>query len=398
MTDWIRPLCRPRRAAWPVAWMLALLCLGLAAPSLAHQPHEQAQDGAEAAAAAEEEAGPKISFHAFFNQAYAVSDGHQVFGIPDGGTTDYRNVALQVRYQITPRDIVVTQLSNERLGRSTINEVRDDVELDWAFYERRLGDNTSLKLGKMQLPFGLYNEIRDVGTLLPLYSPPLSFYVENYASESIEGVMASRSFAPDSDWSLDADLYYGGWDRIEQDPATGRVVKARVENGVGTQLWLNTPVPDLRFGLSAARFDVEGRLNQAQQTDTFELYALSAAARFGRVSLHTEGLWSQAPFRLSPEIVLPHIVYLAYYGQIGLELTPKWSLHWQSDFAEVQLQSGQPSVDLNEDHALGVSYRFRYNVVAKAEVHQNKGFLAENELSLVPLKTRYGILSWSVSF
>ncbi|HEX2224530.1 MAG TPA: hypothetical protein VHN15_10025 [Thermoanaerobaculia bacterium] len=396
MTDWIRLPAAPGRAR-PVAWVLALL-LGLAVPLSAHSPHQGQEEGGEAVDAAEEDAEPKISFHAFFNQAYAMSDGHQVFGIPERGTTDYRNVALQVRYQITSRDIVVTQLSHERLGRSTLNEVRDDVELDWAFYERRLTDDTSVKVGKMQLPVGLYNEIRDVGTLLPLYAPPLNFYVENYASESVEGVMLSRRFAPDSDWSLDADLYYGGWDRVEQDPPTGRVVEARVENGVGTQLWLNTPVPDLRFGLSAIRFDVEGRLNQAQETDTFELYALSAAARFGRVSLHTEGLWSQAPFRLTPEIVLPHIVYLAYYGQIGLELTPKWSLNWQSDFAEVQFQSGLPSVDLNEDHALGVSYRFRYNVVAKAEVHQNKGFMAENELTFIPLKTRYGILSWSVSF
>jgi hypothetical protein len=395
MTDWMRLFRRRGSIALPAAWMLALL-LGLAAPSFAHQ--QEPQGGGQEAAEEDEDTGPKISFHAFFNQAYAVSDGYQVFGIPERGTTDYRNVALQVRYEITPRDIVVTQLSNERLGRSTINEVRDDVELDWAFYERRLTDATTGKVGKMQLPFGFYNEVRDVGTLLPFYAPPFNFYLENYTSESVEGLMLSHSFARGSSWSVDADLYYGGWDRIEQDTFTGRVVTARVENGVGTQLWLNTPVPDLRFGLSAMRFDVEGRLNQARETDTFEVYALSGAATFGRVQLHAEGFWSQAPFRLTPEIVLPHIVYLTYYGQIGLELTPKWSLNWQSDFAEVQFKSGLPDVALNEDHALGLVYRFRYNVVAKAEVHHNKGFLAENELSFVPLKTRYGILSWSVSF
>ncbi len=400
MNDWIRLLCPSGRIALPVVWTLVLL-LGLGSPSIAHQqeaPRGEGQPGTEAEAGEDEEAGPKISFHAFFNQAYAASDGHQVFGIPERGTTDYRNVALQIRYEITPRDIVVTQLSNERLGRSTINQVRDDVELDWAFYERRLTDATEVKVGKMQLPLGHYNEVRDVGTLLPFYAPPLNFYLENFTSESVEGVMLSHHFGQDSDWSVDADLYYGGWDRIEQDASTGRVVTARAENGLGTQLWLNTPVPDLRFGLAAFRFDVEGRLNQAQQTDAIEAYALSAVGAFGRVHLHAEGIWSELPFRLSPQLVLPNLVYLAYYGQIGVELTPKWSLNWQSDFAEIQLKSGFSSIDWNEDHALGVVYRFRYNVVGKVEVHQNKGFLVENEISPEAVKTRYAILSWSVSF
>jgi hypothetical protein len=404
MIDWIRPLYPSGPAARPAAWLLALLLLGQAVPSAAHIPQEGEQGEQEGGAEGREEegqeegSGPRIAFHAFLNLAYAASDGNQIFGIPEGGTTDYRNVVMQIRYEITPRDIVYTQLSHERLGRSTINEARDEVELEWAFYERRLTDTTAVKLGKMQLPLGIYNEIRDVGTLLPLYAPPYSFYLENFTSENIEGVMLSHSFAPSSDWNLEADLYYGGWDRIEQESSSGRVVEARVENGFGTQLWLNTPIPDLRFGLAALRFDLEGGLNQVGETDAIEAYALSAAATFGRVHLHAEGIQAEAPFRFGPQAVVSDLVYRAYYGQVVLDLTPKWSLTWQSELADLQLGSGTPRVDSNEDHALGLAYRFRYNLVAKAELHQNEGFLVENEPPFVTRETRYGILSWSVSF
>ncbi|HEX2645199.1 MAG TPA: hypothetical protein VHU81_19530 [Thermoanaerobaculia bacterium] len=391
---------RLRRWSVPLAvpfvrlWVLVLLA-GLA-PPLSAGTVDPAQDPA-AEEAEDEKEGPKFSFHAYLSQAYAMSDGHQIFGIPEGGTTDYRNIALQFRYEMTPRDIVVAQIAHDRRGRSTLNEVYDDVELDWAFYERRLSDATSVKVGKMQLPFGVYNEIRDVGTLLPFYTPPLNFYVENYSSESVEGIMLSHAFHSGGEWSVDSDAYFGGWDRVEQDPPSGNVVVARAENAVGTQLWLNTPVSGLRFGLSGFRFQAEGRLNQAYETDTVQAYAFSADGSFQRFFARSEVLWSEAPFRLTPDFVIPHIVYLAYYGQLGFELTPKWSLNLQADFAKVDFKL-IPELDLSEDYALGVLYRFKYNVVAKAEIHRNKGFLVENELSVAPLKTYYGIVSWSTSF
>jgi hypothetical protein len=390
---------RSRRPLWSVplaalfvrAWALILL-FGLVPPLSAGT--DPAQEPAEAE---EEKEAPKFSFHAYLTQAYAMSDGHQIFGIPEGGTADYRNIALQFRYELTPRDIVVAQMAHDRRGRSTLNDAYDEVELDWAFYERRLSDTTSVKVGKMQLPFGVYNEIRDVGTLLPFYTPPLNFYVENYSSESVEGIMLSHAFERGGGWSVDSDVYFGGWDRVEQDPPSGQVVVARAENAVGTQLWLNTPVSGLRFGLSGFRFQAEGRLNQAYETDTVQAYAFSVDGSFQRFFARSEVLWSEAPFRLGPDFVIPHIVYLAYYGQLGFDLTPKWSLNLQADFAKVDFKT-IPVIDLSEDYALGVLYRFKYNIVAKAEIHRNEGFLVENELSATPLKTYYGIVSWSTSF
>ena len=127
------------------------------------------------------------------------------------------------------------------------------IELDWAFYERRLADNTSIKVGRVQIPLGIFNEIRDVGTILPFYRPPFVMYREGtFTSETVDGVVLSHTFAAESDWSLDFDVYGGEWELVETDfqVETAEPFIARAEDAWGVQLWLNTPLSGLRFGLA----------------------------------------------------------------------------------------------------------------------------------------------------
>lgn len=391
---------RTAAARRSIAALLALTAVWLTAGGVSFAqtvPEGEGQQD-ETGTAAASEAVSKFSFHAYVNQAFAKSDDHQIFGITEDGTTNYRNIALQFRYQFSPKDRVVAQLSHERLGQSTINKVRDEVELDWAFYERRLTDATSLRVGRMQLPLGIYNEIRDVGTLLPFYAPPFSVYLESFTSESVEGVMVSHTFAQDSEWSIDGDVYYGGWDRIEQDAGSGAVTVARAEDGIGTQLWLNTPVSGLRFGLAAFRFDLTGRLNQAGDEDRVEAYVFSVDGSFDRFYTRGEYLYAELPFRFSPALATPKLEYVAYYGQAGVNLTTKLNVNLQAELARIDVNFGSGYADWNRDFAVGLGYKFESNVVAKLEAHRNKGSLVENERLPVQPKTKYAIASLAVSF
>ena len=131
-----------------------VLGLGWASPSCA------------AGKGGDSEASP-LTIHAFLTQGFGKSDGFTIFGIPEEGTTDLRTLALQFRYDLSPQDVFVLQLNHERTGLDPVSEKRPDVALDWAFYERRLGSGRSIKVGRIPVPFGVYNEIRDVGTVLP---------------------------------------------------------------------------------------------------------------------------------------------------------------------------------------------------------------------------------------
>ena len=341
----------------------------------------------------------RLSFHAYLNQAYAISDHHQIFGIPTTGTTDYRTVGLQFRYALSPSDTIVTQLSSFRFGQSPINQLYSDVELELGFYEHQFGDTTAIKVGKLQLPLGIYNEIRDIGTLLPFYAPPSNMYLETYASRSLEGLMVSRSFAKGAAWSLDVDLYGGGWRRPEENQATGAVANARVENAAGAEVWVNTPLSGVRFGGGYAHYDGEGGLGQVDRLDPQWIYHGSFDATFERWYFRSEIIESGLPDRIAPGVVTPKLTYRAYYGQTGYNVTPRLSLNLQADFSAYDAGIGVPGfTELSNDYAASVVYKFRPDLVAKIEGHRNRGSMVELEPSNTKTHTNYGIASLAVTF
>ena len=92
------------------------LCLGLIGPVPA--VNAQALDGPLS----------KLSIHGFLTQAYATAEFSKggptpdevTLGIPEDGTFDYRVLALQFRYDITPEDTMIVQFSSRSLGASPI--------------------------------------------------------------------------------------------------------------------------------------------------------------------------------------------------------------------------------------------------------------------------------------
>jgi hypothetical protein len=380
-------------------------------PALTAAPPAISATTAAAAPAADSSAAPapapsrapswldKLSFHAYLNQAYAISQYHQIFGVPTSGTADYRTIGLQSRYAVTPNDSIVIQLLNFRFGQSPINKLYSDVELELGFYQHLFADGTAVKVGKMQLPLGIYNEIRDIGTLLPFYAPPSGMYLETYASRALEGAMVSRSFGRTSPWSVDVDLYGGGWNRPEETQATGVVTNARIENAAGTEVWLNTPLPGVRLGGGYAHLDGEGSINQVHRLDPQWIFHLSFDGTFDRFYVRSEIIESGLPDTVAPGVTTPRLTYRAYYAQAGCDLTAKLSLNLQADFSAYNIglfDAGYTT--LSDDDAVSLVYRFRPDLVAKIEGHRNRGSLVEYEPATSKTRTNYGIASLAVTF
>ncbi len=339
-------------------------------------------------AAEEEEAGLKIGIHGYLTQAYAQSDGHQIFGITEDGTADYRTAALQIRADISSDDAFVFQLSHERFGESRIQEIKDDVELDWLFYEHRFGD-TSVKVGRVQIPFGIYNEVRDVGTLLPFYRPSHNFYGEvAYSSETVDGVVLSHKFPLGGEWRLEADLHYGDWEFIQSDFLTGAYAASKVNDSKGVELWLDTPVPGLRFGAGAMSYDIESPTGQVN----WKGYHFSVAGDFNRFSFHGE--------IKDADVVFGH-VYQGYV-HLGVNLTGKISLNAQKDFGYFDFD-GLSRIEFDDDRIAGLNYAFNPSLVLKAEHHWNEGGFYLEDIppdltSTRVIDTRYWLVSLSTAF
>jgi hypothetical protein len=333
----------------------------------------------------------KVTIHGHLSQAYAFSDGNQIIGIPEDGTADYRTAALQIRADISEDDIFVVQLSHERLGLSRAQAHHEDVELDWIFYERKFG-NSAVKVGRIPIPFGVYNEVRDVGTVLPFYRPSRPLYEEGaFTAESVDGVLLAHGFSLGA-WHLEADAHFGNWEYFD-----AQLNPVKVDNSLGLELWLETPVSGLKLGIGGLRMEVEGTTTPRQYR---QLSHFSIAGDFGRVTGEIElkrdtfqrvsgGRGAQAN---------------GGYARLGVGLTPKLILQGEYDFLHVQIQTPKTDKAKDNDRALGLNYRFRPDLVLKAEYHWVNGFRVEGQPGLIPgrpvpdYKTQFGILSLATSF
>lgn len=326
----------------------------------------------------------RLSVHGHLSQAYAFTNGVEFLGIPGNGTTDYRTLALQFGYQMTDDSRLVIQFGHKRLGLSPTMAFRDEIEVDWAFVDYWLLDNIVLKVGKVQLSMGIYNEIREVGTLLPFYRLPFYTYNEGWwTSATVDGVVLSSYLWQSHPWNLELHSFYGGWD-MEQ-------LGARAEDCFGTQIWLNTALKGLRVGLEGHRMTYDGA-SAVVASPTTTNWALSIDGSFSRVVAQAEYLYG----RFAPSS------WKGYYGYLGLRLTERLMLSGMADFNKLYLDMALPVIYHlrvnNRDYVLGIDFRLQSNVVLKYEHHWANGLSDPQNLFQSPADVQYGILSVSASF
>ena len=345
--------------------------------------------GAALAPLAAQDTGP-LSIHGYLNQAYATASGGDILGIPEHGTTDYRTAALLFRYALSGSDNLTVEISHRRLGDDIVTSGEPELRLDWAFYGHQFG-NFNVRVGRIPIPSGIYNEVRNVGTVLPFYRAPFNFYLEGaFTSEVVDGVMGGYQTGGNGSWGVDASAFYGGWSMVQRATSGGVVIASpsRVENGTGGQAWLLTPIDGLRVGAGASRYTV---LNGSVLPGVWKEWHGSVDGSFTRVTVRGE-------YR---KISTPQITYWTYYGYAGLHLTPKLSLHTQLDYADLAAPP-LTRFSYNDDQAVGVSYAFRSNLVVKAEGHTSTGYWTDNPVREIgidpPAKVKYLILSLATSF
>lgn len=350
-----------------------------------------------------------LSINGYLTQGFANSTDAPIHGIgADDLSGAYRSVALLFRYAITESDAFVVQLGHRNLGGSALNEYQDDVALEWGFYQKRFG-GTSVRLGRVPLAKGIYNETRDVGTLLPFYRAPYNYYTEGM--ETIDGATVSRRFPLPGGFGLDASAYVGGWDyvQVNNDLNTGeKYVKATRGDAVaGGQMILSLPIDGVRIGGYAQRFSVDdvSLAGKPEGNDGLHVAGLFDAT-FSRVFVRGEaqsfrpGAWD----------------YNSVYAQAGVQVLPQLWVNGQYDAADLKLNQtatfpvpGGMEGEYARDVAIGVKYDLSPNASLKLEGHRARGHQMDGVSALVVptatgmmwgkgLETDYLIASVSVAF
>lgn len=323
------------------------------------------------------------------SQAYGKSSRGTIQATREDGTTEIGNIAVQFRWEITPDDTAVVQLSHERRAGDIFFPEQDEIAVDWAFYERRIAENTALKVGRLNVPLGIYNEVRDVGTLLPFFNLPLSFYAGVLSTaETVDGISVSHTLAARSDWDLEVHAYYGGWDtaqqQVEPESPLGLVNRqARAEDGLGVQLWLNTPMPGLRLGAGGLTWRLDGPVSPRGTLEHWNSYHLSLDVAVDRWMVRSEyrrwrfdqdfgGFLNLRDPATGDRLSLPGKAEReGFYAQAGIWATPRIGFFGQFEKTTLDnnLQLLSNARDLHEDRALSLSFRFRPDLVLRVEYH-----------------------------
>ncbi|MCG3110466.1 MAG: hypothetical protein MCM46_01470 [Candidatus Manganitrophus sp. SB1] len=335
-----------------------------------------------------------LSIYGYLTQAYANSSGGQILGIPQDGTTDYRTAALMFRYKMTAKDTFVLQLNHERLGESPLADDHT-VEMDWLYYQHQLSDSVIIKIGKIPIPNGIYNEVMDAGTVLPFYRPASQFYGEvAFSSETVDGGVIAHSL-PLGAWELQTEIYAGEWDFVYV--IDGVVTPVRSKSALGAQLWLQTPIEGLRLGLGG------------NHTVDHDVPTVPPGHKQSQKDLHAsldadfEHFLFQVEYRKSDS---KYHDFQDYYALAGARLG-KFQFNVMAEIATLDLPTvvvpGLNFMDLklHRDYAVGVNYKFRPDLVLKVEGHQVKTLNTEEPivpLFMDPIKVKYYIVSLSTSF
>ena len=118
-----------------------------------------------------------VFLHGFVSQGYLnTSENNYLVPRSVHGTAAFTEAAITVT--ATPMDRL--RVGIQFLGRNFGDTGNDQVFIDWAYGDYRWKDELGLRAGKVKLPYGLYNEGRDVDMLRTSIFLPQSIYNEKH--------------------------------------------------------------------------------------------------------------------------------------------------------------------------------------------------------------------------
>jgi hypothetical protein len=125
-------------------------------------------------------AGPRYQIQGFAAQGLIGSTNNNFFGDSrDGVSTEFTEAGLHGTWQPLNTLRLSGQVLYRRAGESDQDGLRVDyAQADWQFYQTE-ATQFGIKFGKVKLPYGLYNETRDVPFTRPGILLPQSVYLDS---------------------------------------------------------------------------------------------------------------------------------------------------------------------------------------------------------------------------
>lgn len=187
-----------------------------------------------------------LHFHGFGDWVYGKTNGN-LFGDADSqGRYDDAAFGLNIRYDTSDQIAVISQVAFEHA--EGLNADTETV-LDYAFVQWTKNERLHLRIGRTYHPFGIYTEIRDIGTARPFIErPPEIYEALGIISSSLSGIAAYGTIPTKGKWGLHYDVYAGATELPIIEPGSSSIDETveSIHDVVGARLSADTPIDGLR--------------------------------------------------------------------------------------------------------------------------------------------------------
>lgn len=196
-----------------------------------------------------------VSIHGIFSQGYIDSTHNNYIEDSEGGTTAFREYGVNAMWK-TPVDKL--RVGAQVFGREFGAVGNDSPYLDWGYLDYRATDWIGIRLGRVKVPLGLYNETRDIDALRTEILQPQGVYIEmqREAYKSADAAVLYGEVPLKKAGSLSYQIQYGYLVMDVNNGDMARILKSGgitpddydVDPGTTVALQWETPLNGLRFG------------------------------------------------------------------------------------------------------------------------------------------------------
>jgi len=337
----------------------------------------------------------EIQFGGFISQGYLINSGHNDYlGETSEGTFAFREYAANVSYS-HGKWRIGAQVFGQKLG----DYGDDEIKLDWAMVDYQAAQWLGLRVGRVKMPRGLYNEALDIDSVRPFVLLPQSVYDNRLRDfdASIDGGMLYGNLSLSKAGSLDYRIYYGekplsldsgASDYFNIDaPFPNSAIS--IEAVMGGSLFWNTPVNGLRTGYSFTRYTdfntvryVPFRAAYSHKfTPRYDRHLLSVELSQGDWIFAAEGGFENVDYTVryppAPANIFLYSEYSYYYISAARRIN-QWlelgAYYSHSSFSQVGVNTPVVFPDLEQgDYAISARFDLNDHLLFKLEGHYMDG-------------------------
>jgi predicted porin len=140
----------------------------------------------------------KVQVHGFVGQGVTYTDHYQVFGTSNDVSLDFREMGINTSVKLLPNLLISAQGLYRDAGASDTQGLRlDFAQIDYSVPLLDSSLVVGTRGGRVKIPFGLYNDTRDVVWTRPTVLLPQSIYLDTLALRQAQiaadgGILYSR--------------------------------------------------------------------------------------------------------------------------------------------------------------------------------------------------------------